>query len=150
VITTADDAARPATLALVASVMRHLQAEATYVSVHDPAAGRAEVAEAFRRLLDTRSELLATHGLDIRTDVQIGELSDWLARLAASDEPTLIVLGLSGSPAEIETALLRRFQPVLGGRCPVLLSCSPAPAARAADAAGTSSPGTFSPAYGQE
>jgi sulfate/thiosulfate transport system ATP-binding protein len=136
VITTADGGARGATLALVASVLRHLQAEATYVSVHEPAAGRAEVAEAFRRLLDARAELQRSHGLDIRTDMQIGELSDWLARLAAGDEPTLIVLGISGEPAEIEATLLQRFQPVLAGRCPVLLSCSRAPAVNASDAYG--------------
>jgi hypothetical protein len=133
VITTADDGARGATLALVASVLRHLQAEATYVSVHEPTAGRAEVAEAFRRLMDARAELQRSHGLDIRTDVQIGELSDWLARLAAGDEPTLIVLGISGEPAEIQASLLKRFQSVLAGCCPVLLSCSPAPVMRAGD-----------------
>jgi sulfate transport system ATP-binding protein len=150
VITTADDGARGATLALVASVLRHLQAEATYVSVHEPAAGRAEVAEAFRRLMDARAELQRSHGLDIRTDVQIGELSDWLARLAASNEPTLIVLGISGEPAEIEATLLKRFQPVLAGRCPVLLSCSPAPAVGASEAAGVRGVVETNSSLGQE
>ncbi len=129
VICTDGDAARPATLALVASVMRHLQGEATFVSVQSPVAPRADVAGSFRRLLDARAELMESHGLDIRTDVQIGELDDWLARLAATDEDTLIVLGLDGSLADIEAALTQRFQPLFGGRCAVLLSCSHAPTA---------------------
>jgi len=129
VICTDSDAARPAALALVASVMRHLHAEATFVSVQSPAAPRGDVAGSFRRLLDTRAELLESHGLDVRTDLQVGALDDWLARLAASEEHTLIVLGLDGDPATIEATLTQRFQPLLAGRCPVLLSCSNAPAA---------------------
>ncbi len=129
VICTDSDAARPAALALVASVMRHLHAEATFVSVQSPAAPRGDVAGSFRRLLDTRAELLESHGLDVRTDLQVGALDDWLARLAASEEQTLIVLGVAGDAAQIEATLTQRFQPLLGGRCPVLLSCSHAPVA---------------------
>jgi ABC-type Fe3+/spermidine/putrescine transport system ATPase subunit len=136
VICTDSDAARPATLALVASVMRHLHAEATFVSVQSPAAPRAEVASSFQRLLDARAELLETHGLDIRTDVQIGELDEWTARLALTDDSTLIVLGLDGDAAQIEAALTRRFQALFTGRCPVLLSCSNASAASLAKASG--------------
>jgi hypothetical protein len=128
VICTDNDAARPATLALVASVLRHLPGEATFVSVQSPDATRADVAASFRRLLDARAELLESHGLDIRTDVQIGALDDWLARLTASEEDTLIVLGLNGDASGIEAALRQRFQPLFGGRCPVLLSCSSASA----------------------
>jgi sulfate transport system ATP-binding protein len=130
VIATDNDAARPATLALVASVMRHLECEATFVSVQDPAAPRSDVAASFRRLLDARSELMASHGLDMRTDVQIGVLDDWLARLAASEDGTLIVLGLNGSGPQLEAALTQRFQPLFGGRCPLLLSCTGAPSER--------------------
>ena len=135
-ICTDSDAARPATLALVASVMRHLHAEATFVSVQSPSAPRAEVAGSFQRLLDARAELLETHGLDIRTDVQIGELDEWTARLALTDDSALIVLGLDGDVAQIEVALTRRFQTLFTGRCPVLLSCSNASAASLAKAAG--------------
>jgi ABC-type Fe3+/spermidine/putrescine transport system ATPase subunit len=127
VICTDSDAARPATLALVASVMRHLQGEATFVSVQNPSAPRADVAGSFRRLLDARAELMESHGLDIRTDVQIGELEDWLARLVATDSSVLVVLGLDGTPQQIEDVLMRRFQPLFAGQCPVLLSCSDSP-----------------------
>jgi ABC-type Fe3+/spermidine/putrescine transport system ATPase subunit len=119
------DAARPATLALVASVMRHLHAEATFVSVQSPAAPRTEVTSSFRRLLDARAELQETHGLDIRTDVQIGDVNGWVTQLAAAAEPALVVLGLEGSPAELEALLHAQFEPLFGdgARCPLLISC---------------------------
>jgi sulfate/thiosulfate transport system ATP-binding protein len=125
------DAARSATLGLVASVMRHLHAEATFVSVQSPAAPRSEVTSSFRRLLDARAELQQSHGLDIRTDVQIGDLNGWVAQLAAASEPQLVVLGLDGSATELEQLLYREFQPlfVAGTRCTVLISCSGLPAA---------------------
>ena len=127
------DAARSATLGLVASVMRHLHAESTFVSVQSPTAPRSEVTSSFRRLLDARAELQETHGLDIRTDVQIGDLNGWVAHLAASTEPMLVVLGLDGSPRELEQMLHHDFQPLFndGGSCAVLLSCTGEPAAAA-------------------
>jgi hypothetical protein len=125
----ATEAARPATLGLVASVMRHLNAEATFVSVQSPAAPRTEVATSFRRLLDARAELQETHGLDIRTDVQIGDLNGWVAQLAAADEPLLVVLGLDGTAPELEELLQREFQPLFSehSRCALLLSCTGVP-----------------------
>ncbi|MFI4906018.1 MAG: hypothetical protein ACHP9X_05000, partial [Steroidobacterales bacterium] len=127
------DAARSATLGLVASVMRHLHAAATFVSVQSPTAPRSEVTSSFRRLLDVRAELQETHGLDIRTDVQIGDLNGWVAQLAASSEPVLLVLGLDGSPRELEQILKSDFQPLFndGGNCALLLSCTGTPAAAA-------------------
>jgi sulfate transport system ATP-binding protein len=117
--------ARRATLGLVASILRHLPAEATFVSVQSAAAERAEVANTFRRVLDARAELLEFHGLDIRTDVQIGELSEWVARLAAAQESALVVLGLTGSAAAIESQLRGTFAPLLEGNTQhaILLSC---------------------------
>ncbi len=135
------DAARSATLGLVASVMRHLHAEATFVSVQSRAAPRAEVTSSFRRLLDARAELQDTHGLDIRTDVQIGDLYGWVAHLAAAAEPALVVLGLDGSPSELEALLHAEFEPLFaeGGRCPLLICSSGSPqASHAPSAAGAS------------
>jgi sulfate/thiosulfate transport system ATP-binding protein len=121
-----DEGARSPTLSLVASLMRHLHAEATFVSVQSPMAPRSEVTNSFRRLLDARAELQETHGLDIRTDVQIGDLNSWVAHLASAAEPSLIVLGLDGSPRELEQRLTEDFRPLLNerARSPVLLSCS--------------------------
>ncbi|HWW21900.1 MAG TPA: ABC transporter ATP-binding protein [Steroidobacteraceae bacterium] len=123
------EAARSATLGLVASLMRHLHAEATFVSVQSPMAPRSEVTNSFRRLLDARAELQETHGLDIRTDVQIGDLNSWVSHLAASTESSLIVLGMDGSPRELEQRLTEDFRPLLNehARSPVLLSFSGLP-----------------------
>jgi sulfate/thiosulfate transport system ATP-binding protein len=123
------DAARTATLGIVASVMRHLHAEATFVSIQSPAAPRSEVTSSFRRLLDARAELQRSHGLDIRTDVQIGELNGWVAHLVSSAEPLLVVLGLDGSAQELEQLLHREFEPLFatGSQCAVLISCSGLP-----------------------
>jgi sulfate transport system ATP-binding protein len=127
----ASDAARSASLGLVASVMRHLHAEATFVSVQSPTAPRSEVTTSFRRLLDARAELQQSHGLDIRTDVQIGDLNSWVAHLAGLTEPLLVVLGLDGSAVELEALLHEEFAPLfaLGTQCAVLISCSGLPAA---------------------
>jgi ABC-type Fe3+/spermidine/putrescine transport system ATPase subunit len=127
------DGARSATLGLVASVMRHLHAEATFVSVQSPTAPRSEVTTSFRRLLDARAELQEAHGLDIRTDVQIGDLNGWVANLAAAPEPVLVVLGLDGTPEELEHLLDAQFQPLFSsaGRLPVLLACTGSPVAHA-------------------
>jgi sulfate transport system ATP-binding protein len=127
------DAARSATLGLLASVMRHLHAEATFVSVQSPSAPRSEVTTSFRRLLDARAELQEAHGLDIRTDVQIGDLHSWVANIAGAPEPVMIVLGLDGTPDELQRILSLQFQPLFSsaGRCPVLISCTGIPAAAA-------------------
>jgi hypothetical protein len=94
--------------------------------VQSPTAPRSEVTSSFRRLLDARAELQETHGLDIRTDVQIGDLNGWVAHLAAASEPVLVVLGLDGSPAELAQTLRGDYRPLfnLGGSCAVLLSCT--------------------------
>ncbi|HEX4050612.1 MAG TPA: ABC transporter ATP-binding protein [Steroidobacteraceae bacterium] len=130
------ETARSETLRLVASVMRHLHAEATFVSVQSPTAPRSEATSAFRRLLDARAELQQTHGLDIRTEVHIGTLADWSAQLAASADPVLAVLGLDGSPEELAQTLERDFSALFAdtSHCVVLLSCTGAPAAPRATA----------------
>jgi hypothetical protein len=111
--------------------MRHLHAEATFVSVQSPTAPRSEATSAFRRLLDARAELQQIHGLDIRTEVHIGTLSDWSAQLAASADPVLAVLGLDGSPEELAQTLEHDFSALFAdsSHCVVLLSCTGAPAA---------------------
>jgi sulfate transport system ATP-binding protein len=123
------DASRSATLGLVASIMRHLHAEATFISVQSPSAPRSEVTNSFRRLLDARAELQENHGLDIRTDVQIGDLNGWVTQLATASEPLLVVLGIEGSPQALEQVLTREFQPLFaeGSQCAVLISCGAPP-----------------------
>jgi ABC-type Fe3+/spermidine/putrescine transport system ATPase subunit len=122
----ASDAARAAALGLVASIMRHLHAEATFVSIQDPTAPRAEITNAFRSLLDARAELQRVHGLDIRTDVQIGGLGGWIQQLASMPDPTLVVLGLDGSPRQLEQKLAGSLAPLFSpsSNCPVIVACS--------------------------
>ncbi|HEY6451986.1 MAG TPA: ABC transporter ATP-binding protein [Steroidobacteraceae bacterium] len=141
VIFCTSDAARSATLGLLASVMRHLHAEATFVSVQSPVAPRSEVTTSFRRLLDARAELQETHGLDIRTDVQIGDLNSWVAHLAAAADPVLVVLGLDGSAPELERLLHQEFEPLFtpGAQCAVLISCSGVAAGAGSRASGVDS-----------
>jgi hypothetical protein len=120
------EGARSETLRLVASVMRHLHAEATFVSVQSPTAPRSEATSAFRRLLDARAELQQTHGLDIRTEVHIGTLAEWSSQLAAAEEPVLAVLGLEGTAGELEQSLERDFAALFAeaSHCVVLISCT--------------------------
>jgi sulfate transport system ATP-binding protein len=121
-----DEASRRATLGLVASVLRHLPAVATFVSMQSATAARPEMANSFRRALDARAELLEFHGLDIRTDVHTGELGEWVASLADLSESMLVVLGISGGPTKIAETLQAFFSPLLGEESPhaLLLSCT--------------------------
>jgi hypothetical protein len=118
------EAARSATLRLVASVMRHLHTEATFVSLQSPTAPRAEATSAFRRLLDARAELQEIHGLDIRTDVHIGDPANWAAQLSVANPPALVVLGLESTAEDLERTLSANFGALFSdaSACPVLLS----------------------------
>jgi sulfate transport system ATP-binding protein len=124
------EAARSATLRLVASVMRHLHAEATFVSLQSPTAPRAEATSAFRRLLDARAELQEIHGLDIRTDVHIGDPASWAAQLSLSSPPALVVLGIECRPEDLERTLSSNFGALFSdaSACPVMLSYTEAQA----------------------
>lgn len=134
IIYCANESAQRATLSLVASVMRHLNAEATLLSLQESSAPRGDATAAFRRLLDARAQMLDLHGLDLRTDVQISSLADWVGKLVTSAEPVLVVLGLTGTDQQIHEALDGPYRPLFGSesRCAVLLSCtSPGVAAAA-------------------
>ena len=127
------DGARPATLGVLASVMRHLPVEATYITVQLPTAPRADVTASFRRLLDARAELQSAHGLDVRTEVHIGDLEGWLVGLIAAEEPPLLVLGAEATAAELEVLLATQLRALFqaGSRLPVLLTLAARPVADA-------------------
>jgi ABC-type Fe3+/spermidine/putrescine transport system ATPase subunit len=118
------DGARPATLGVLASVMRHLPVEATYVTVQLPTAPRTEVTASFRRLLDARAELQAAHGLDVRTEVHIGDLEGWIVGLLAAEDAPLLVLGTEATAPELETLLATTLRALFqaGSPLPVLLT----------------------------
>ena len=102
----------------------------TFVSLQSPTAPRAEATSAFRRLLDARAELQEIHGLDIRTDVHIGDPASWAAQLALSNPPALVVLGLECKPEDLERTLSTNFGALFSdaSACPVMLSYTEAQA----------------------
>ena len=117
--------------------MRHLPVEATYVTVQLPTAPRSEVTASFRRLLDARAELQAAHGLDVRTEVHIGDVDGWIVGLVAAEDAPLLVLGTEAAPEELQSLLAGPLRPLFqtGARLPLLLTlATPRPAATTAAA----------------
>jgi ABC-type Fe3+/spermidine/putrescine transport system ATPase subunit len=95
VIHTLDPASRRATLAVAASLLRHVAAEAVYLVIHSGSALEAERAAHMRDLLDARSSALSDHGLDMRTELRPGEVTEELQRELATYEQGMLVLGTS-------------------------------------------------------
>ena len=111
------DAARSATLAVSASVLRHVPAEAVYVGIFpdDPAGTRAP--QGMRTLLDARSEAQAAHGLEMRTELRFGEVAEQLSRRLAEAPAQMLIVGV-GELARFG----ERFRALLdGGQWPVLI-----------------------------
>jgi sulfate/thiosulfate transport system ATP-binding protein len=97
-----DETARRATLAVSASLLRHLSAEAVYVGIM-PQDGLANAQRplGMRALLDARSEAQAVHGFDMRTELRFGDVARELALRLAESPAQLLVLGISDA-AELE------------------------------------------------
>jgi sulfate transport system ATP-binding protein len=89
-----DEASRRATLAVGASLLRHVSAEAVYVAIL-PDAGEAARPDGMRALLDARSEAQAVHGLEIRTELGYGDVATELTRRLIERPDQLLVLGVS-------------------------------------------------------
>src|SRR6186713_1742403 len=90
-----DEVARRATLAVAASLLRHVSAEAVYLGIvpeSRPGSGRPAP---MRALLDARSEAQQTHGLEMRTELAIGETVTELTRNLSSGSAQMLVLGIS-------------------------------------------------------
>ncbi|MBS0378074.1 MAG: ATP-binding cassette domain-containing protein [Proteobacteria bacterium] len=109
------EAARGATLAIAASLLRHVPAEAVYVGI---VAGDAQAPspQGMRELLDARSEAKAAHGLEMRTELHFGAAEAGLARRLADNPGQMLILGLcdlAGFPS--------RLGALLDGRWPVLI-----------------------------
>jgi len=119
-----DGAARGATLAVAASLLRHLPAEAICVNVAPAARRDARRAVALRALLDARSEARAAHALDTRTELLAGEMPQALTEYVTTLDTALLVLGASN--AAQATALLARSMQALPS-VPVLLVYREAP-----------------------
>jgi sulfate transport system ATP-binding protein len=93
----ADDAARRSTLAVAASLLRHVAAEAIYVGIMPEGVPEAQRPFGVRTLLDARSEAQAVHGLEMRTELRFGPAAEELQRrLVDSETPDqMLILGVA-------------------------------------------------------
>jgi hypothetical protein len=91
----ADEAARAATLAVSASLLRHVSAEAVYVDVRPEHTPATERPQGMRALLDARSEAQAVHGLEMRTELHFGDITSELVRRLGESSDQLLILGVS-------------------------------------------------------
>jgi sulfate transport system ATP-binding protein len=105
-----DDAARQGTLAVSASLLRHVHAEAIYVDVLPDSTPDSERPGGIRALLDARSEAQAVHGLEMRTELRFGDVAQELARRLAEAGDPLLILGVSDLGE-----LRERFSKLLAG-----------------------------------
>ena len=118
-----DEAARRATLAVSASLLRHVSAEAVYLGIvpeGPPGTGRAAP---MRALLDARSEAQEHHNLEMRTELAIGETVAELTRNLSTGASQMLVLGITDIP---EAASAYRSLLAAQPGWPVLLVFRPA------------------------
>jgi sulfate transport system ATP-binding protein len=90
-----DDEARRPTLAVAASLLRHVAAEAVYVGIMPEGAGESQRPFGVRTLLDARSEAQAVHGLDMRTELRFGGAAEELQRQLSESPDQMLILGIS-------------------------------------------------------
>jgi hypothetical protein len=111
------EAARSATLAVSASVLRHVPAEAVYVGIFPGRGDSERHSHGMRELLDARSEAQAAHGLEMRTELLFGDAAQELTRRLAEAPAQMLILGITELKhlAEVLHTLLD------GGRWPVLI-----------------------------
>ena len=108
---------RSATLAVSASVLRHVSAEATYVGILPDVTPTAQRPQGMRSLLDARSEAQAVHGLEMRTELRFGDVAQELARQLGETPGQMLILGI----CEV-SRLVERFGSLLqSARWPVLM-----------------------------
>jgi sulfate/thiosulfate transport system ATP-binding protein len=90
-----DEAVRRATLAVSASLLRHVSAEAVYLGIVAEGAPGTGRAAPMRKLLDARSEAQSVHGLEMRTELAIGETVTELTRNLSAATAQMLVLGIT-------------------------------------------------------
>jgi len=90
-----DEVVRRATLAVAASLLRHVSAEAVYLGIVPETARAAGRAAPMRQLLDARSEAHADHHFEMRTELAIGETVAELTRNLSAGAAQMLVLGIS-------------------------------------------------------
>jgi sulfate/thiosulfate transport system ATP-binding protein len=90
-----DEAVRRATLAVSASLLRHVTAEAVYLGIVSEGSVSSGRAGPMRKLLDARSEAQQSHGLEMRTELAIGETVTEITRNLSAAASQMLVLGIS-------------------------------------------------------
>ena len=90
-----DDEARRPTLAVAASLLRHVPAEAVYVGIMPEGANESQRPFGVRTLLDARSEAQAVHGLEMRTELRFGVAAEELQRQLSDTPDQMLILGIS-------------------------------------------------------
>jgi sulfate transport system ATP-binding protein len=115
-----EESARRATLAVSASLLRHVSAAAVYIGIlaDDDAASRAQ---GMRALLDARSEAQAVHGLEIRTELGFGDVARELTRRLDEAPDQMLILGVS----DISVLPLRFAALLSRTTSPLLVVCQP-------------------------
>ncbi|MGH8176719.1 MAG: ATP-binding cassette domain-containing protein [Steroidobacter sp.] len=103
-----DDLSRRSTLAVAASLLRHVPAEAVYVGILPEGSGEAQRPLGVRTLLDARSEAQAVHGLEMRTELRFGAAADELRRQLQEAPDQMLILGITNT-AQLHEA----FAPLL-------------------------------------
>jgi sulfate transport system ATP-binding protein len=90
----AGEAVRSATLAVSASVLRHVSAEAVYIGILPQLTPTAQRPHGMRALLDARSEAQAVHGLEMRTELRFGDAAPELRRQLGESPGQMLILGV--------------------------------------------------------
>ena len=93
------DTVRAATLAVAASVLRQIPAEAICLATTPGNAQGGQRHGALRALLDARSEAKAAHGLEVRTELIAGNGPEALALHINALEAPMLVLGVTDAAA---------------------------------------------------
>lgn len=90
----AGQVARRATLAMTASLLRHVPAEAVFLGILPSGSPERTRTAGVRQLLDVRSEAQAGHGMDVRTELRLGDRIAELLRELEAQPGQMLVLGL--------------------------------------------------------
>ncbi len=90
-----DEAVRRATLAVSASLLRHVSAEAVYLGIVPEGRQGTGRSAPMRQLLDARSEAQSVHGLEMRTELAIGEAVTEITRNLSAGSAQMLVLGIT-------------------------------------------------------
>ena len=104
----AGQVARRTTLAVTASLLRHMPAEAVFLGILPSGSPERTRTAGVRQLLDVRSEAQAGHGLDVRTELRLGDRIQELLRELESQPGQMLILGLP-EPG----SLPENFEPLL-------------------------------------